>query len=66
MRADARQVKRNVIIRETWKEILCAGSYWPAVWRSYERIETMDGQPDLDDQWLQYVSARLGAPGRPG
>ncbi|MGV7210805.1 hypothetical protein ACLB1G_23475 [Oxalobacteraceae bacterium A2-2] len=38
----------------------------PAVWRSFERVETVDGQPDLDDQWLQYVSARLVGPGPPG
>lgn len=31
----------------------------PATWRSFEKIETVDGKVDENDQWLAYVKARL-------
>lgn len=31
----------------------------PATWRSFEKIETVGGKVDENDQWLAYVKSRL-------
>ncbi len=31
----------------------------PVTWRSFEKIETIDGNIDENDQWLMYVKTRL-------
>ncbi|GAB3380448.1 hypothetical protein [Massilia agri] len=33
----------------------------PAVWRGFERIETVRGRPNPEDKWLSYVVEKLGS-----
>jgi hypothetical protein len=38
----------------------------PPTWRSFEKIDMVDGRPDPDDRWLAYVKAALsGTPAAP-
>lgn len=37
----------------------------PATWRSFEKIETVDGNVDEKDQWLAYVKNRLATRAMP-
>jgi hypothetical protein len=38
----------------------------PPTWRSYEKIEMVDGRLNADDQWLVYVKQMLAGRGKNG